>query len=101
MIFTKPIFDMSFSISLNHKPSVPLSNFANLANPVVEINENRINRIIATTKVTVNALVNVPIVDLGIAAVIMVRLIKSLRLGTALCLQLLQNQGRFRQLRKL
>ena len=66
---------MSFSISPNLKPSIPLPDFANLTRPVTAINENRINKIIATIKVTVKALVNVAIVDLGIAAIIMVKLL--------------------------
>ena len=57
------MFDMSFRISLNLRPSVPLSVFANLTSPVNDINENMMNNIIPTIKVMVNALVNVFIVD--------------------------------------
>ena len=61
-------------ISMNLKPSVPLPDFANLTIAVNDNNENMRNRIIATIKVTVNALVNVAIVDWGTAAITMVKL---------------------------
>ena len=69
---------MSFSISMNLRPSVPLSNFANLTSAVNDSNENMINNMIAATMVTLNALVNVFIVDLGTAAIIVVTLVVSL-----------------------
>lgn len=61
---------MSFNISLNLKPSVPLPDFANLTSAVNDINENMINSMTATINVTVSAFVNVLIVDFGIAAII-------------------------------
>lgn len=72
------MFFMSFSISMNLRPSVPLSNFANLTSAVNDSNENMINNMIAATMVTLNALVNVFIVDLGTAAIIVVTLVVSL-----------------------
>ena len=75
---------MSFIISLNLKPSVPLPDFANLTSPVNDINENRINKIIATIKVIVNALVNVFIVVCGIAETIMVKLFASFAIASML-----------------
>ena len=53
------MFNMSFIISRNLKPSVPLPVFANLTSPVNDINENMTNNIIATTKVIVKELENV------------------------------------------
>ena len=50
------MFNMSFIISRNLKPSVPLPVFANLTSPVNDINENMTNNIIATTKVIVKEL---------------------------------------------
>ena len=82
---------MSLSICLNLRPSVPLPVLANLTIPVNERNENMINKIIATIKVTVNAFVNVFIVDLGIAAIIMVRLFASLATASMLAYTILVN----------
>lgn len=75
---------MSLSISLNLKPSVPLPVFANLTCAVNDKNENRINNIIPKIKVILNALVNVFIVDLGIAAIIMLALVVSLAIASML-----------------
>lgn len=92
MIFKRPIFDMSFNISLNLRPSVPLPVFANLTSPVNDINENMINRIIATIKVIVNELVNVFIVDWGTAAIILVKLLVLLAMASMLTYTILVNE---------
>ena len=83
---------MSFNISLNLRPSVPLPVFANLTSPVNDINENMINRIIATIKVIVNELVNVFIVDWGIVAIILVILLVLLAMASMLIYTILVNE---------
>ena len=83
---------MSFNISLNLRPSVPLPVFANLTSPVNDINENMINRIIATIKVIVNELVNVFIVDWGTAAIILVKLLVLLAMASMLIYTILVNE---------
>ena len=83
---------MSFNISLNLRPSVPLPVFANRTSPVNDINENMINRIIATIKVIVNELVNVFIVDWGIAAIILVILLVLLAMASMLIYTILVNE---------
>ena len=83
---------MSFNISLNLRPSVPLPVFANLTSPVNDINENMINRIIATIKVIVNELVNVFIVDWGTAAIILVKLLVLLAMASMLTYTILVNE---------
>ena len=85
------MFNMSFIISRNLKPSVPLPVFANLTSPVNDINENMTNNIIATTKVIVKELENVLIVDLGIAAIIIVRLFAPLSIAPMLLFTILVN----------
>ncbi len=78
------MLDMSLNIFLNLRPSTPLPVFANRTSPVNDINENMINNMIATIRVTVNALVNVFIADCGIAAVIIVKLVALLDMALML-----------------
>lgn len=92
MIFKKPTFDMSLNICLNLRPSIPLPDFANLTIPVKDISENMMNNIIATIKVIVNALLNVFIVDCGIAAIIAVRLLVLLAIASMLTYTILVNE---------
>lgn len=83
---------MSFSISLNLRPSVPLPDFANLTLAVNDINENMINNIIPTIKEMVNALVNVFIVAFGIADIIMVALLAPLAIASILAYMILVSE---------
>ena len=82
---------MSFNISLNLRPSIPLPDFANLTIAVNDINENMMNNMIPTIKVIVNALENVATAEFGTFAMIMVRLFAPLAIASELAYTIFVN----------